>query len=163
MKISEEYIVDRVIDFLVNKKDGNWHLEKTKKSKLHGSGADIIMVGGSKNGERFIIECKGKSDAKSSKQVNSEVWIHALGQLITRMNVNRFVKKKNTDNIYTINHAYKYGLGLYSSSAKAALRRIPKTVAQLLNLYIFAINDKGKVSQFTPSKFGKKYSDSSFK
>ena len=31
MKISEDYIVDRIIDFLVNKKDGNWHLEKTKK------------------------------------------------------------------------------------------------------------------------------------
>ena len=31
MKISEEYIVDRVIDFLVNKKGGNWHLEKIKK------------------------------------------------------------------------------------------------------------------------------------
>ena len=162
MKIAEDYIVEKVVEFLVNKKDGNWHLEKSKKSKLHGNGADIIMVGGSKNGERFIIECKGNSDAKSANSINKEGWLNALGQLITRMNVNRFVKSKDSNNFYTINRAYKYGIGLYWKGAKVALRRIPKAIAQTLNLYIFALNDNGEIKQFTPSQFGKELSDKAF-
>ena len=34
-ELSEDYIVDRVADFLENKVDGNWHHEKTKKAGLH--------------------------------------------------------------------------------------------------------------------------------
>ena len=162
MKVSEEYIVDKVIKFLADKKDGNWHIDKSKRSKLHGPGADIIMVGGTKNGERFIIECKGNSDARSANSINTSVWINALGELITRMNVNRFVKKKGSNALYTINRAYKYGIGLYWRGAKVALRRIPKAIAQTLNLYIFAVNDKGKVIPFTPSQCGKEYPDSLF-
>ena len=67
------------------------------------------------------------------------------------MNVKRIVKTSGI-----INRAYKYGLGLYWVSAQVALRRIPKAIAQVLNLYIFAINDNGEVKQFTPSQFGKK-------
>ena len=61
-----------------------------------------------------------------------------------------------------INHAYKYGLGLYWESAQVALRRIPKEIAMVLCLHIFSVNDKGEVKYFSPSKFGKKYSDDYF-
>ena len=63
-----------------------------------------------------------------------------------------------------INRAYKYGLGLYWKSAQKALERIPKKIAVVLNLHIFAVNDDGKVIYFTPSKFKKeKYPDEFFK
>lgn len=38
-----------------------------------------------------------------------------------------------------------------------ALRRIPKAVAQILNLYVFSVDDDGFVKKWTPSQFGKKY------
>ena len=151
IKITETFIVEKIKDYLINKENGNWHQEKTKTSDLHGHGADIIMTGGSKNGERFIIECKGKSYAKSARSINKEGWLNALGQIITRMNAKRIiytgVQKGN------INRAYKYGLGLCKESAEVALRRIPKEVAKVLNLYIFSCDDNGQIKMFTPSQF----------
>lgn len=151
IKITEIFIVEKIKDYLVNKENGNWHEEKTKTSDLHRHGADIVMTGGSKNGERFIIECKGKSYAKSAKSINKEGWLNALGQIITRMNTKRIintgVQKGN------INRAYKYGLGLCKESAEVALRRIPKEVAKVLNLYIFSCDDNGQIKMFTPSQF----------
>ena len=81
------------------------------------------------------------------------------------MNVKRFsVSRKDGKTITGINRAYKYGLGLYWESAQVALRRIPKEAAEVLNLHIFAINDKGEVKYFTPGQFGKdSYPDELFK
>ena len=31
-KLTEEVIVDKIIDFMINKVDGNWHEEKVQKS-----------------------------------------------------------------------------------------------------------------------------------
>ena len=153
LKITETFIVEKVKEYLINKERGNWHEEKTKTSELHGHGADLVMTGGSKNGERFIIECKGKSYAKSARSINKEGWLNALGQIITRMHTKRIissgVQKGN------INRAYKYGLGLYKESAQVALRRIPKEVAKALNLYIFSCDDNGNIKMFTPSQFEK--------
>lgn len=152
-KLMESFIVERVKDFLIHKQNGNWHEEKTKISKLHKHGADIIMTGGSKNGERFIIECKGKSYAKSARIVNKESWLVALGQIITRMNTSRVIKSGTRKG--EPNRSYKYGLGLCETSAKVALRRIPKEIAKILNLYIFSCSDDGKIEMFTPSQFNK--------
>lgn len=74
------------------------------------------------------------------------------------MNVKKINKAKGT-----INGSYKYGLGLYWQSAKVALRRISKEAAQVLNLYIFSVNDSGKVKYFTPSMFGNEYPDEKFR
>ena len=84
------------------------------------------------------------------------------GQIITRMNVKRLTKAKNSPGYSDINRAYKYGLGLYWKSAQVALRRIPKEIATVLNLHIFAVNDSGAVKKFTPSQFGKEYSEKDF-
>lgn len=161
--LSETFIVEKIKQFLINKPNGNWHEDKIKTSSLYGHGADIILVGGKHNGERFIIECKGKSYAqslKARKSINKECWLSALGQIITRMNTERIISSEN--NKGAVNRAYKYGLGLYWESAQIALRRIPKTIAQTLNLYIFSCNDKGEIKQFTPSQFGASYKNEDF-
>ena len=161
-RITETYIVNRIIDYMMNKPKGNWHRDKVEKSNLHEHGVDIKLVGGKRNSEYFFIECKGKSYARSADSINKECWLNALGQIITRMDVKRLSKAKDGSGISDINRAYKYGLGLYWVSAQVALRRIPKSVAQVLCLHIFAVNDNGCVKQFTPSQFGKKYADEVF-
>lgn len=158
--VDEQFITNKVIEFMINKKKGNWHSEKVEKADLHTHGVDIKLIGGKRNSEYFFIECKGKSYAKSAKSVNNECWINALGQIVTRMNVKRYSKSSN--NNLTINKAYKYGLGLYWKTAQVALRRIPKEIAEVLNLHIFSVNDDGIVKYFTPSKFGKGYDDNMF-
>lgn len=161
-RITEQFIVDKIIEFMINKENGNWHEEKVKKSELHQHGVDIKLVGGKRNSEYFYIECKGKSYAKSAKSINREGWLNALGQIITRMDVKRYSMSKTDGKISGINHAYKYGLGLYWESAQVALRRIPKEIAEVLCLHIFSVNDKGEVKYFTPSRFGKEYSNEEF-
>lgn len=56
-KINEQFVVDKVIEFLINKDNGNWHEEKVEKSNLHQHGVDIKLVGGKRNSEYFFIEC----------------------------------------------------------------------------------------------------------
>ncbi len=161
-RIDEKFVVNKVIEFMVNKKDGNWHEERIEKSDLHQHGVDIRLVGGRKNSEYFFVECKGKSYAKSAQSINKEGWLNALGQIITRMNVKRYSISRSDGRISGINHAYKYGLGLCWESAQVALRRIPKEVAEVLCLHIFSVNDKGIVKMFTPSQFGKPYDKNEF-
>ena len=153
-KITEQFIVDKIIEFMINKENGNWHEEKVKKSELHQHGVDIKLVGGKRNSEYFYIECKGKSYAKSAKSINREGWLNALGQIITRMDVKRYSMSKTDGKISGINHAYKYGLGLYWESAQVALRYlleqnivvIPKTVnkdrmVENINVFDFKLSD----------------------
>ena len=160
--INEEFIVNKIIDFMINKKAGNWHEEKVEKANLHNHGVDIKLIGGKRNSEYFLIECKGKSYSKSATSINNEGWLNALGQIVTRMNVKRYSKSVKDKKNLTINRAYKYGLGLYWKTAQVALRRIPKEIAIALNLHIFSVNDLGEVKYFTPSKIGKKYNDDVF-
>ena len=102
-KITEEYVVERIIDFMLKKENGNWHEEKVEKSELHKHGVDIKLVGGKRNSEYFYIECKGKSYSKSAKSINKEGWLNALGQLITRMDVKRLSKSKEGNGFSGIN------------------------------------------------------------
>lgn len=151
--ITEEIVVNKIKDFLINKENGNWHEDKVKESKLHGHGVDIMLVGGKRNSEYFFIECKGKSYSKSAKSVNKEGWLNALGQIVTRMTTSRIIKSGERKG--EPNRAYKYGLGLCKEGAEVALKRIPKEIAKTLNLYIFSVDDNGVVEMFTPSQFNK--------
>ena len=132
-KLTEPTIVKRVKDFLINKTDGNWHEDMVRESDLHGHGPDLVLVGGKRNSEYFIIECKGRSYARSADSINKEGWLNALGQLVTRMETERVIQKGKTKG--RINRAYKYGLGLYWVSAQVALRRIPPNIANTLMTY----------------------------
>lgn len=161
-KITEEFVVEQIVKFMINKPNGNWHEEKVKTTQLHEHGVDIKLVGGKRNSEYFFIECKGKSYAKAAESINREIWVHALGQIVTRMNVKRYSVSKSNGKMLEINRAYKYGLGLYWETAQVALRKIPKEIAKNLCLHIFSVNDNGEVKYFTPSKFGKEYSKEDF-
>lgn len=156
--LTEEEVVRLVVDFLVNK---GWNRDTLVKHEKHQSGVDIDIRKGKHNGEHFLIECKKKCHAKSAKSVNKEGWLTALGQLISRMDTPRVIEKG--ENKGEPNRATKYGLGLYWVGAQVALRRIPANVAKILNLYIFSVDEKGVVKQFSYKDFGKeKYVDELF-
>ena len=159
--LNENKVVELVTSFLLDKDNWNWHEDKTKISSLHEHWVDIKLIWWKRNSEYFLIECKWKSYAKSAKSVNKEWWLNALWQIITRMDTCRIIKTWKSK--WDINRAYKYWLWLYWEAAQVAIRRIPKEVAQVLNLYIFSVNDVWKVIQFTPSQLGKKYEDEYFK
>lgn len=162
-RLTETVIVNCVKSFLISKPNGNWHEDTVRESNLHGHGPDLVLIGGKRNSEYFIIECKGKSYAKSARSANKEGWLHALGQLITRMETERVIQKGKTKG--SINRAYKYGLGLYWVTAQIALRRIPPKIANTLNLYIFSVYEDGWVRMWTPRDFkhSASYPESEFK
>ena len=162
-ELTEQEIVERVRKFLADKVDGNWHEDKVTQAALHQHGVDLLLRGGKRNSEHFLIECKGKSHAKNARgrqAVDKEGWLNALGQLVTRMDTQRVIqtgKHKGEPN-----RAYKYGLGLYWKGAQVALSRIPRVIAKTLNLYVFSVRDDGFVRQWTPSQFGSKYPSEKF-
>lgn len=160
--LKENEIVELVTNFLLNDNDWkHWHKDKTRIASLHEHWVDVILVWWKRNSEYFFIECKWKSHANSANSVNKECWLNALWQIITRMDTSRIIKKWKTK--WAVNYAYKYWLWLYWESAQVALRRIPKEIAHVLNLHIFAVNDDWKVIEFKPKDFGKKYEDEYFK
>ena len=57
-KITEQFVVNQIIEFMINKQNGNWHEEKVEKSDLHKHGVDIKLVGGKRNSEYFILNVK---------------------------------------------------------------------------------------------------------
>ena len=139
-RISEKFVEKVILEHLAKK---GWDYN-VKTKGLHEQGCDIVVTS-SRNvnkATRFFIECKGKSYAKSAKSVHETSWLFALAQIVTRMNV-------------IAKHAYKYGLGLPEVSAKIALRRIPWQVARHLCLYIFSVDDNGKVTEYSPKDFKK--------
>jgi len=140
LDIKEKFVEKAILDHLAKK---GWDYN-VKTKGLHEKGCDIIVTDSrNKNkARRFYIEVKGKSYAEFSRAVNETNWLYALGQIVTRMSV-------------IAKHAYKYGLGLPEVSAKAALRRIPWQVARHLCLYIFSVDDKGKVTEYSPKDFKK--------
>lgn len=139
-KVTEKFVVDKIKKHLVPQ----WQVVSEKD--LHEKGCDLVLkdVFNKHEARRFLIECKGKSYAKSAKSVNETSWVYALGQLVTRMKV-------------IAPHAYKYGLGLPEVSAKKALRRIPWQIAhsKRLCLYIFSVDDKGNVKEYSPKDLKK--------
>jgi len=149
-RLTEAVITGAVRRFLEEKVDGNWHADKVRQARLHEHGPDLVMVGGKRNSEYFKIECKGKSYAKSARSINHEGWLNALGQLITRIDVERVDKSGH------INRAYKYGLGLPKVGAEVALVRIPHKIARLLNLYVFSVDDDFYITIYTPKDFRKR-------
>jgi len=136
-KINEKFVIEKIKEYLAPQ----WQVVSQKD--LHENGCDLVLkdVFNKHQARRFLIECKGKSYAKSAKSVNETVWLYALGQLITRMKVAE------------AKYAYEYGLGLPKVSADKALKRIPWQAAKLLCLFIFSVDDDGKVTKYSPKDF----------
>jgi len=160
-RLTEEAVTSYVRTFLIYRPKGNWHEDGEKEAPLSGRGPDLILVGGKRSNEYFIIECKGRSYAKTARTANRDGWLNALGLLITRMDMSCIKNSEKTKDGKDC--TCKYGLGLYWVSAQAALLRIPKDVAKALHLNVFSVYDDGTVKQWTPKMFGKEYLENDFK
>lgn len=163
-KITEEVVVKKVKEYVRNNMlNETWDEDKETTHEGHIHGVDIEFIGGTYNGQHFSIECKGESktsNERSKRAIDSECWLNALGQIITRMGVR---ERKNKTKDHKINGAYRYGLGLYWKTAQVALRRIPKNVAEVLHLHIFSVYDDETVKHFEPHEFGEEnYPDELF-
>jgi len=126
--LSEEFVKRAVIKWLSRNGWGR----NLEFGDLRDQGVDI-KVQNNKWPGYFIIETKGESKLRQGQEV---AFVYSVGQIVTRMKV--------VDARYT----YNYGLGLPESSAKIAVRRIPWQVAKKLCLYVFSVNDEGKVKKY---------------
>ena len=138
-KMLDESSVVKYVQKYIAKRGWDYNV---KIKGLHEKGCDIIATNSHNKNKatRLFIECKGKSYAKSARAIADTNFLFALGQLITRMKV-------------IARHAYKYGLGLHEESARKALRRIPWQAAKHLCLYVYSIDDNGKVKEYSPKDF----------
>ena len=74
-KITEQFIVNKIIEFMINKQNGNWHEEKVEKSELHKHGVDIKLVGGKRNSEYFYYALSDyilEDDKNAGKKVRND-------------------------------------------------------------------------------------------
>lgn len=125
--ISEQFVERSIIKYLSKNEWGT----NLQFGGLREKGVDI-KVRHNRYPRYFLIECKGKG---SRPQMDDNYFVYSLGQIITRMNT-------------TGRTRYYYGLGLSESSAKIALRRLPWQVAKKLLLYVFSVDEKGKVRKY---------------
>lgn len=157
-RLHEDYITDQIEKYLLSEKTLPWN-RVVQRPALHAKGANLILEGGEQNECRFIIECKGCSEKGKRQPSNVEGWLHALGQLVTRM---QDPCERNDDGTIEILRKYQYGLGLWWGGAQSALRRIPEYAAVQLNLYVLSVYDDGTVKQWTPQDFGKQHEKCEF-
>lgn len=136
--ITEKFVRRAMRDWLFRNGWGRNYKEKESSEK----GVDI-QVQNNKWSGYFLIEIKGESSAKSAISQRETSFVFSLGQIITRMKV------------VDARYAYNYGLGLPESSAKIAIRRIPWQAARKLCLYVFSVNQNGKVKKYSWQDFKK--------
>jgi hypothetical protein len=127
--ISEKFVRRAIRDWLFRNGWGRNYVEK----ETHEQGVDI-KVCHNKYPRYFFIETKGESTAKSAKSQKETVFVYSLGQIVTRMRAG--------------SARYYYGLGLPTSSAVIAIRRIPWQVSKKLLLYIFSVDNAGRVRRY---------------
>ena len=119
----------KLIRFLANE---GWSKNLEFGSK-RDRGVDI-KVKNSEYGRSFLIETRGASTSRSGFE---NVFIHSLGQIVTRMKHLRA-------------RPY-YGLGLPRKSADIALRRVPYEFAVKTCLHILSVSDDGTVVWHKPA------------
>jgi len=131
--ITEEMVKNAIIRWLSRNGWGT----NLKFGCLRERGVDI-KVRHNKYARYFLIETKGEGSINSkSRNAQKEThFVFGLGQIVTRMNCGGSTR-------------YYYGLGLPESSAKIALRRLPWQVAKKLLLFVFAVDEKGDVNQYS--------------
>lgn len=125
--MNEDFVKNSIIKYLSANGWGYFQF-----GGLHDHGVDI-KCRNHKYSRYFLIETKGQG---KTKQMDENYFVYSLGQIITRMNCGG-----NTRNYYA--------LGLPDSVAKKAIKRIPWQVAKKLLLYIFSVNEKGKVELYS--------------
>lgn len=132
--ISEDFVKHSIIKWLSANGWGYFEF-----GNLHDRGVDLKAKNVRYN-RYFFIETKGQGKIKQADEV---AFIYSLGQIITRM------KSGGTTRNY-------YALGLPEVSAKIAIRRIPWQVAKKLLLYIFSVDQLGRVKLYSWKDLKKK-------
>lgn len=135
----KKHLTEREVQLAVTKflyKDG-WGTRAHIKN-AYEKGVDIAVQNDNVPQRRFFIETKGESDKKSKYSMNDANFVHALGQIATRMRV------------VNAPYTYNYGLGLPEKSAKIALRRLPWQFAKKLSVYIFSVDPNKNVTKYSP-------------
>lgn len=127
--ISEKFVKSSIINNWLYRNGWGTNL---KVGELRDRGVDI-RVRHNRFPRYFLIETKGEGKIKQGDEV---AFIYSLGQIITRMKTGGSTR-------------YYYGLGLYETAAKIAFRRLPWQVAKKLLLFIFSVNNQGKVKQYS--------------
>jgi hypothetical protein len=126
--MKEKFVKQAVIKWLYRNGWGR----NLEVGELRDKGVDI-RVRNNRFSRYFIIETKGGSKISQGYEV---AFIYSLGQIITRMKIGGSTR-------------YYYGLGLPEISARIAIRRVPWQLAKKLLLYIFSVDKKGKVKQYS--------------
>lgn len=131
--LTEKFVQDNIIEYLFRK---GWSRNlRSKGTDEHGVD---IKVRHNDYARYWLIECKGDA-SKTAKYPRShrEVCFNlALGQIITRM---------KSDGKRNYKYGYKYGVGFPASFGDLVVRRLPFSVADKLNLYVFLVGNEGKV------------------
>lgn len=125
--LSEKFVKQAIIKWLFRNGWGR----NLEVGELHDKGVDV-KVRNNKFSRYFLIETKGEGKIRQADEV---AFVYSLGQIITRMKTGAA--------------RYYYGLGLPESSARIAVRRIPWQVAKKLLLYVFSVDNYGKVTQYS--------------
>lgn len=124
--LSEEFVKRTIIRWLSRRGWGYFDFDE-----LHSHGVDIKAR---KGGRVIFIETKGESKNSSGNEVR---FIYCLGQLVTRMKV------------VDAPRAFNYALGVPTTVAKIALRRIPWKLAKKLTVDILAVDHSGHIKRYT--------------
>ena len=128
--LSEKCVRRQIIKYLERK---GWS-RNLREKETSECGVDI-RVRHNEYPRYFLIETKGASNAKSAKSIAETAFVYSLGQIITRMKTGA--------------SRYYYGIGLPELSARIATRRLPWQAAKKLLLYVFSVDNSGKVKQYS--------------
>lgn len=133
----ESFIQKAVIKYL-DRNNAYGRSKTTKRSWEHGVD---IKVRHNKYSRYWLVEVKGGSNAKSASSVDTNNFVFALGQILTRIqSITPPVAKKGSR---------KYGVAYPDYFVKfLERRRLHWNLCKSLNLYIFLVNEKGKVEEY---------------
>ena len=131
--LTEKFVQDSIIEYLFRK---GW--SRNLRSKTTAEHGVDIKVRNNKFARYWLVECKGDASKKakyprSHREVNFNL---ALGQIVTRM---------ISSGKRGYKYGYKYGVGFPVSFRDLVVRRLPFNVTDKLNLYVFLVDEKGKV------------------
>lgn len=132
--LDEEFVKRSIIKWLSLHEWGT----NLQYGALRDKGVDI-KVRHNRYSRYFLIEIKGDGKAKNLNSQREVNFNYALGQVLTRMITRGDAKYK---------YGYKYGIGFPISFKSLVLRRLPYSICNKLNLYIFFVYDEGKVEVF---------------
>lgn len=134
--LTEEFVQESIIKYLTQ---NGWNTNLKSKT-INEHGVDI-KVRSDKFSRYFLIEAKGDAsiNAKYPRSHREVQFNLALGQIITRM---------KTSGKRAYKYRYKYGVGYPLSFKDLIVRRLPYDVCDKLNLYVFFVDEEGKVEVF---------------